>query len=274
MQVQHSCLTPRLSVDGWILLTVLAFSRFPLRKNNKNNPDFVKQESNYYMNNSDLRGYHNSISFGRQVVYHPWLIVMSVVYSVWWALSEEHGSTGYIWLPILLLVVSWTGGTIYLPCPRSRLRNCSLARHKFGRPNPRQPARSTRSVWIWCFTHGIPPAFRDGVHINMIYRQPTSGQSRVTFLSKMRTDGVYCRESSGIAPVVLSPQVSLRNGGCLFMFHHQPSFYAPMISFPTPTIIGTESMVTSPMATIIQCGVMEFDYWQSLNFSPLYSGFW
>ena len=44
------------------------------------------------------------------------------------------------------------------------------------------------------------------------------------------------------------------------MFHHQPSFYAPMISFPTPTIIGTESMVTSPMATIIKCGVMEFDY--------------
>ena len=37
-------------------------------------------------------------------------------------------------------------------------------------------------------THGIPPAFRDGVHI---YRQPPSGQSRVYRTTQLlRTDGV------------------------------------------------------------------------------------
>ena len=46
-------------------------------------------------------------------------------------------------------------------------------------------------------THGIPPAFRDAVHIN------PSGQSRVNRVAQLRTDGVHCRESAGTGPVVL-----------------------------------------------------------------------
>ena len=51
------------------------------------------------------------------------------------------------------------------------------------------------------FTHGIPPAFRDGVHL---YRQPPLGQSRVDQVMQLRTDGVHCRECVGTEPVVLS----------------------------------------------------------------------
>ena len=50
-------------------------------------------------------------------------------------------------------------------------------------------------------THGIPPTFRDGVHI---YRQAPSGQPRVHQVTQLSTDGVHCRESAGIGPIVLS----------------------------------------------------------------------
>ena len=49
-------------------------------------------------------------------------------------------------------------------------------------------------------THGIPPAFRDGVHL---YRQPPLVQSRVYRVTQLRTDNVHCRESAGIGPIVL-----------------------------------------------------------------------
>ena len=40
-------------------------------------------------------------------------------------------------------------------------------------------------------THGIPPTFRDGVHM---YHQPRSGQSRVYRVTQLRTNNVYCRK--------------------------------------------------------------------------------
>ena len=49
-------------------------------------------------------------------------------------------------------------------------------------------------------TYGIPPAFRDRVQL---YRQPTSGHSRVYRVTQLRTNGVHCRESAGTGPVVL-----------------------------------------------------------------------
>ena len=62
-------------------------------------------------------------------------------------------------------------------------------------------------------THGIPPAFRDSVHI---YRQTPSSQSRSYRVTQQRTDGVHFRESAGTGPVVLKV---FHNGCCLFRHH-------------------------------------------------------
>ena len=43
----------------------------------------------------------------------------------------------------------------------------------------------------------VSPTFRDGVHI---YRQPPSGQSRVSRFTHLRYDGLHCRESAGTRP--------------------------------------------------------------------------
>ena len=76
-------------------------------------------------------------------------------------------------------------GQVHFSCPRS----C-----------PRIWSRGTGSTVPFLVTHGIPPAFRDGVHL---YPEPTSGQSRVYHVTHLRTDGVHCRESSATGPAVL-----------------------------------------------------------------------
>ena len=50
-------------------------------------------------------------------------------------------------------------------------------------------------------THGIPLAFRGGVHL--FIRQPPSGHSRVYRIAQLRADGVHWQESAGAVPVVL-----------------------------------------------------------------------
>ena len=65
--------------------------------------------------------------------------------------------------------------------------------------NPLILHAQAESDWL-VLTHGIPPAFRDGVHM---YRQPPSGQSQVYHVTQLRTNGVDCRESTGTGPVVL-----------------------------------------------------------------------
>ena len=76
-------------------------------------------------------------------------------------------------LPVLL-VVSWTGKMIF-PLSPFAPENFDLARQVLSsRP---APARS------FSITHGIPPTFRDGVHI--LCRQPPSGVSDGRFLSEV-----------------------------------------------------------------------------------------
>ena len=52
-------------------------------------------------------------------------------------------------------------------------------------------------------TYGIPPEFRGGVHLFISNRHTPWGQSRVYRVTKLRTDGVCCRESAGTGPVNL-----------------------------------------------------------------------
>ena len=50
---------------------------------------------------------------------------------------------------------------------------------------------------------GIPPEFRDGVHLFIYNRHTPSGQSRVYRVTQLRTDGVHCREFAGAGPINL-----------------------------------------------------------------------
>ena len=49
-------------------------------------------------------------------------------------------------------------------------------------------------------THGIPPAFRDGVYI---YRQPPSGQFRVNRVNQSCVPMTFTGEFAGTGPIVL-----------------------------------------------------------------------
>ena len=88
----------------------------------------------------------------------------------------------------------------FLPCrPRSRLI-IDFARQV----RPPRPASACSFSLLrinMVFTRGIPPAFRDSIHI---YRcQPASGQSRGYRVTQLRADDIYCRASAGTGPVVL-----------------------------------------------------------------------
>ena len=80
-----------------------------------------------------------------------------------------------------------------------------VSRDGFGSLVPRQPAHLHSPTESGDYTYGIPPKFRDGVHL-MIFisnRHTPLGQSRVYRVTQLRTDGVHCRESAGTGPVNL-----------------------------------------------------------------------
>ena len=76
-------------------------------------------------------------------------------------------------------------------------------------------------------TYGIPPEFRDGVHLFILNRHTPSGQSRVDRVTQLRTDGVHYRESAGTGPVkpqgsskrVLPWQVTMDQLSCASLSH-------------------------------------------------------
>ena len=80
--------------------------------------------------------------------------------------------------------------------------------------------------------HGIPPEFRDGVHLFILNRHTPSGESRVNRVTQFRTNGVHCREFAGTGPVNLK---LVPNECCLGRFGQ----YGPIImrlSFPHPLL--------------------------------------
>ena len=96
-------------------------------------------------------------------------------------------------------MVSWTRkNNIFLP-PFTAENLAS--RDRFGRPVPRQPAHSPHSGRVWCLLAGF---FTSSAPVSSyLYRQSPSDQSRVYQLTKLRTDGVHCREAVGTGPDVL-----------------------------------------------------------------------
>ena len=82
--------------------------------------------------------------------------------------------------------------------------------------------------------YGILPDFHGGVHLLILKRHTSSGQSRIDRVTQVRTDGVHCRESAGTGPVVLKV-VSIT--GAAFSSPWTNYYYAPLFSTPT---IGME----------------------------------
>ena len=89
----------------------------------------------------------------------------------------------------------------YSPCPRSCLRIWSRETVSA------VPSRVSLLISIlrlnMVLTCGIPPEFRDGVHIFILNHHTPSGQGRVYRVTQLRTNGVHCRESTGTGPVNL-----------------------------------------------------------------------
>ena len=104
-----------------------------------------------------------------------------------------------------------------------------VSRHGFGSPVPRQPAHLHTEANL-VFKYRIPPESYGGVHLFILNCHTPSGQSRVYWVTQLRTDGVQYREFAGIGPVNLKV---VPNGCCL---GRSPwtNYYAPF--FPIPTI--------------------------------------
>ena len=96
----------------------------------------------------------------------------------------QHFQQSLKWINRVSLPCSWSAEQIKLfslfPFAPENLRQ-----EGFGCPVPRQPNHQSStinhqsSIINQVLTHGIPPNFRDGVHI---YRQPPSGQSLLEFI--------------------------------------------------------------------------------------------
>ena len=102
-------------------------------------------------------------------------------------------------------------GKLILPCLRSRLRIWSPGT---GSAVPSHVSLLISILRLYLvLTYGIPPDFRVGGHF-YLNRHTPSGQSRVYRVTKLCTDGVHCRDSTGTGPVNLKV---VPNGCCLGM---------------------------------------------------------
>ena len=79
-----------------------------------------------------------------------------------------------------------------------------VSRDGFGSPVPRLPAHISIFRLNQVLTYEIPTELRGDVHLFILNRHTTSGQSRVYRVTQLlHTDGVHCRESAGTEPVNL-----------------------------------------------------------------------
>ena len=99
-----------------------------------------------------------------------------------------------------------------------------MKRVRPSRPAPVRSLSTPRQYLV--ITHGIPPAFRDGVRLSY---QPPLGQSQVDHITQLRAGGVHCRESSGDLKVVqvrgLPIQETRLTHFCASLFSHSHHWY-------------------------------------------------
>ena len=113
-----------------------------------------------------------------------------------------------VWINRVRLPILQVAKNKYSPDPvRSRefglARRVQPSRPAFSRPVPRQPAhlQSTQAEsGAYLRDSSRFPRRRPFIYLN---RHTPSGQFRVYRVRQLRTDGVHCRESAGIGPIVL-----------------------------------------------------------------------
>ena len=190
---KFSTLTTRQPMVEFYLLT---FPRFPLRKKEhksyfgKNRThDFRTSRCTAYLldHSGDERGLKKiqatsaveGLGFGELLLYCILQHTIDII-SVFIGVNQ-------VWLPILLvmswilLVISWTGETIFT-CSRSRLKNL-VSRDRFGLPV--QPLHTWNQSdafprWFWSL---LSTAIDDGAPSYQV--------------TQLRTDGVHCQEFAG-----------------------------------------------------------------------------
>ena len=128
-----------------------------------------------------------------------------------------------------LLVVSRTG-KLFFTCPRSRLRIWS------GEMGSAIPSRVSLLILHAKAESGASSL--DSTRFPRrrpvcLHRQPPSGQSRVFEVTRLRTDGVHCRESAGAGPVV--PEVAPLTGAAFAVITMDQSMCADL--FPHPLLV-------------------------------------
>ena len=74
----------------------------------------------------------------------------------------------------------------------------------------------------------------DGVHL---YRQPSSGQSRVHQVLQLRTEGVYRSESTAIRPVYIVLKVEFKHVACASCLDNTTDHFVSSTSFLTPALV-------------------------------------
>ena len=104
-----------------------------------------------------------------------------------------------------------------------------VSRDGLSRPVPRQPAHSPHSGRIWRLLAGFLPI--SAAASIYLYRHAPSGQSRVDWVTQLRTDGVHCRESTCTGPEVFKV---VPVTGAAFAGHHRP--INVRLLFPITTI--------------------------------------
>ena len=112
-------------------------------------------------------------------------------------------------------------------------------------------------------TYRIRPEFRGGVHLFIYDRHTPLGQSRVSRVTQLRTDGVHCRESDGTEPVnlkgvpnecCLAWQVTIDQLIFAFLSHTHYWYEVGMLKVPAVIYHNRTAPVT-------QANLLIEDYW-------------
>ena len=90
------------------------------------------------------------------------------------------------------------------PCPHLHLRIWSRQTGSAvqSRVSPVILDTQAESDWL-VLTHGIPPAFRDGIYLFIIPPTTIGSVPSLYQVTELRIDGVYCQDSASTGPVVL-----------------------------------------------------------------------
>ena len=145
-----------------------------------------------------------------------------------WSLHIARVRINRVKLPILL--VASCAGKMNISLFSFAPENL-VSRDGFGSPVPRQPAHLHPQAESGAYLRDSSrfPRRRPFIHLNHLM---PLGQSRIDRVTRLRTDGVHCRESAGTGPVNLKV---VPNECSVLAGHHGP--INMRLSFPHPPLV-------------------------------------